>query len=147
MKPGLKIGDSAEIEIKVTRDMRAAFGGITVHELFSTSSLVHHMEWAARKVLEQYLESDEEAMGYHVEVTHLMLTLIDMSVRVKATVTEIREKRIVCEVEAFNLRGKIARGLVTQSLVEKEWLDKKMKEMSVVNQIASHSSSQALKTS
>lgn len=142
MKEGLKAGDWAEVEISVTKDMQASFAGQTIHELYSTSSLVHDMEWAARKVLAPYLEPDEEAMGSHVEVSHLMLTPVGMKVKVRATVKEIRDKKIVCEVEAFNRRGKIARGTVTQSLIEKEWLDKKVKEMTLVHQLSLQNSSE-----
>lgn len=136
MKSGLAIGQAAEFEILVTKDMRAEFVGVTVHELYSTSDLVNHIEWAARKVLIPYLESYEESMVSHVEVSHLTLTVPGMTVRVKATVSEIRDKKIVCDVEAFNTRGKIARGTVTQSIIEKSWLDKKMKELSIINQLS-----------
>lgn len=136
MKPGIHIDQSAEIEITVTPDMQVSFGGKIIHELYSTSWLVQHMEWTARKIIEPYLQPHEEAMGSHVEVSHLMLTLIGMQVRIKACVHEIRDNKVVCEVEAFNIRGKIARGMITQSIVEKTWLDKKMKEMSLINQLS-----------
>lgn len=136
MKPGLTVGQTAEVEITVTEDMHAAFAGQTVHELYSTSALVHDMEWAARKLIVPYLDDDEEAMGSHVEVSHLMLTLVGMKVRIRATISDIRDRKIVAEVEAFNMRGKIAKGTVTQALIDKSWLDKKMKEMSIVHQLA-----------
>jgi predicted thioesterase len=136
MKAGLEIGQSAEINILVTKDMRTEFIGETVHDLYSTSDLVNHIEWAARKVLIPFLETNEESMVSHVEVSHLTLTVTGMSVRVKATVSEIRDKKIVCDVEAYNTRGKIARGTVTQSVIEKTWLENKMKELSIINQLA-----------
>jgi len=136
MKAGLEIGQSAEIDILVTKDMRTEFVGETVHDLYSTSDLVNHIEWAARKCLMPFLDTNEEGMVSHVEVSHLTLTVTGMSVRVKATVSEIRDKKIVCDVEAFNTRGKIARGTVTQSIIERTWLENKMKELSLINQLA-----------
>jgi len=136
MKPGLEIGQTAEVEISVTTEMRAAFAGEMVHELYATSALVHHMEWVARKLILPYLESHEAGMGCHVEVSHLMLTLPGMKVRLKATVSDLRDSKIVCDVEAFNFRGRIARGTITQAIVEKAWLEKKMKEMAVVRNIS-----------
>ncbi len=62
-------------------------------------------------------------MVSHVEVSHMTLTVIGMTVRVKATVSEIRDKKIVCDVEAFNTRGKIARGTVSLSITERTWLE------------------------
>lgn len=137
MKAGLEIGQSAEIDLLVTKDMRTEFVGETVNDLYSTSDLVNHIEWAARKVLIPFLELNEEGMVSHVEVSHLTLTVTGMNVRVKATVSEIRDKKIVCDVEAYNTRGKIARGTVTQSVIEKTWLANKMKELSIINQLSS----------
>lgn len=136
MKPGLQIGQTAEIEITVEPEMRAQFEGQTVHHLFSTSSLVHQMEWVCRKIILPYLEPHEEGMGAQVDVSHLMLTPVGMKVKLKATVAEIRENKIVCEVEAYNVRGKIARGTITQAIVEKAWLANKMKELTVIEHIA-----------
>jgi fluoroacetyl-CoA thioesterase len=121
MKPGLHVG--------------AAFEGEPVHPLYSTSSLVHHMEWAARKTILPFLEPHEEGMGIHVDVHHTMMTPIGMKIKVRATVSEIRDTKIECEVEAFNWRGKLAKGVVVQSIVQKSWLEQKIREMKVVNGI------------
>lgn len=143
MKPGLQIGNKAELEISVSEAMLATFGQRTVHRLFSTASLVHHMEWVSRQVLEPFLEDHEEGMGYHAEVSHLKPTLPGMKVMLKATVIAIRESKITCEVEAFHARGKIARGSVTQAVVEKAWLENKMKEMALVHQLSQDTESSA----
>ena len=136
MKSGLALGQTAEIEIMVTPNMVAQFEGQTVHDLYSTSWLVHHMEWVSRKTILPYLESHEEGMGSHVEVAHLMLTPVGMRVKLRATVAEIRDNKVVCEVEAWNVRGKVGRGTITQAIVEKSWLMNKVKEMSLIEHIA-----------
>lgn len=136
MKAGLKEGQTADLEITVDKDMLAAFGGSLVHELYSSSALIHHMEWVARKTILPYLEDHEEGMGCHINISHRMLTLPSMKVRLKATVIDVRDNKVECEVEAFNARGKIARGTVVQSIVNKSWLEKKIKEMSVIANIA-----------
>lgn len=137
MKAGLKLGQSAEINILVIKDTRYEFAGEAVHDLYSTSDLVHHIESAAHKCLIPFLEENEAGMVSHVELSHLSLTVPGMSVRVKATVSEIRDKKIVCDVEACNTRGKIARGTVTLSITEKLWLENKKKELSLITQLAS----------
>ena len=136
MKPGLKVGQSADVEIAVTSDVLAGFEGETVHELYATSALVHGMEWAARRTILPYLEPQEEGMGCHVEVSHLAMTVPGMKVRIKATIRAVRENKVVCDVEAFNQRGKIAKGTVTQAVVDKSWLDRKVKELALINQLA-----------
>ena len=143
MKPGLEKGQQSQTEVLVSDSMTAGFFGETVHELYSTSHLVNHMEYAARQLILPYLEEDEEGMGVHVEVSHLSFTLPGMKVKFVATVTDIRDNKIVAEVEATNLRTKIARGTITQAIVKKEWLEKKMKELKVLQNIASSMETEA----
>jgi fluoroacetyl-CoA thioesterase len=95
------------------------------------------MEWAARQLISAYFESHEEAMGYHVECSHLAMTLPGMKVSIKAKLSEIRDRKLVCDVEAFNSRGKLARGTVTQAVIEKSWLTKKVNELALINQLSS----------
>jgi len=142
MKPGLAIGQTSRSELHVTDDMSVRFDGKLVHELYSTSSLVLHMEQTARKLIVPYLDADEEGMGCHVEVSHLAITLPGMTIEVVATVSDIRDNKIVAEVEASNLRGKIARGTVTQAIIKKQWLDNRMKEMAVLQNIAAKKQAQ-----
>lgn len=135
MKPGLHVGQTAELEITVTPEMVASFEGKVVHELYSTAALIHHMEWAARRTIVPYLEAHEEGMGYHVDVHHTMFTRVGMNVRIRARVSAIRDSKVECEVEAFNWRGKVAKGIVVQSIIQKSWLKNKMHEMGVVEGI------------
>jgi fluoroacetyl-CoA thioesterase len=135
MKSGLKKGQTAEIEFVVTADMFARFPTGVVHELLSTSALMQQMEWAARQIILPYLEPHEEGMGARVEVHHSMLTPEGITVTVKATVVEVHNNKIECEVEASHFRGKVAKGTVVQAIVEKSWIDKKIREMEVVEGI------------
>lgn len=135
VKPGLTIGQSAEMEILVTPEMRAQFSGETVHQLLSTSALVHHLEWVARQILLPYLEPHEEGMGSHVDIAHMVLTPVGMKIQLKATVTDIRDNRVECEVEASNWRGKIAKATVVQAIVQRTWLENKIREMTMIEGI------------
>jgi fluoroacetyl-CoA thioesterase len=136
MKPGLAIGQTTTIETNVSWDMIVRYEGKTVHELYSTSALVHHMELSARKLIWPYLEETEECMGCHVDVSHLAMTLPDMKVTIVSTIADIRDNKVVVDVEASNIRGKIARGTVTHAVIDKAWLTNRMKEISVIQNIA-----------
>jgi fluoroacetyl-CoA thioesterase len=140
MKAGLLNGQSIELEVTVTRDMLAEFDGQAVNDLYATSALVHNIEQVCHKLLSPFLESHEQVVTSYIEISHLMLTVTGMKVKLKATATEVRENKIVCEIEAHNVRGKLAKGSVTQVIVENNWLDKKVKEMSIINNLASESS-------
>jgi len=105
MKPSLQIGDRAEILIEVTEDMCPAFDGAVVHRVYSTWSMAHHMELAARKVLKNHLEEHEEGIGSHLSIDHLMPVPLGHQVRVVARATEIARTTLVCETIAYHVRS------------------------------------------
>ncbi|ANB56894.1 hypothetical protein GFC29_1198 [Anoxybacillus sp. B7M1] len=125
MKRGMKVGDTAVVEAVVTPDMFAQFEGHVVHPVYSTVSMVYHMEWASRKIILPYLEDHEEGMGAAVFVKHVAPTLEGSTVTVTATVTELRDHVVMTKVEAKNGERLIGVGEVKQVILPKE----KIKEM------------------
>lgn len=120
MKPALQPGVSAEVSALVTEDMCPSFEGVLVHRVYSTWSLAHHMELAARKVLAPHLEEHEEGIGSHLSVDHLSPTPVGKTVRVVATCTEVDEQGVVCEVIAYEGERIIGRGKQIQRVLPKE---------------------------
>ncbi len=122
MKPGLTPGASAEVAVVVDESMVARFDQLgLVHRVYSTWSLVKHMEEASRKLILPYLEPHEDAVGYAVEVVHLAPTLVGMRVVVRATLERIEGRRVYTRVEAFNEETKIGKGRHVQALVPRGW--------------------------
>jgi predicted thioesterase len=138
MKAGLELGQTATVEFVVTPDMFAQFNGEVVHQLLSTSALVHQMEWAARQTILPYLEPDEEGMGTFVDVRHQMPTPVGVTVKLLAVVSEVRGSKVECQIEASHFRGKVASGVVVQKIVKKDWLRQKQNELEVVENIIEH---------
>ncbi len=103
MRPSLKVGNRAEVTITVTEDMCPAFDGTVVHRVYSTWSMAHHMELAARKVLAPHLEEHEEGIGGHLSIDHVSPTPVGHSVRVEAVATELRDTTLVCDVTAYHV--------------------------------------------
>ncbi len=125
MKAGFRPGVIREITAVVTEDMCPAFDGVIVHRCYSTWSLVHHMEIAARKVLVDFLEGHEEGIGSHVSVDHLAPCRVGTSVRVRAELAEVergRHHRVVCNVAAYDGERLLARGRQVQVIMDKEHL-------------------------
>ncbi len=120
MKPALQPGVSAEVSALVTEDMCPAFDGVIVHRVYSTWSLAHHMELAARKVLAPNLQEHEEGIGSHLSVDHLSPTPVGKTVRVVATCTEVDDQGVVCEVVAYERERIIACGKQVQRVLPKE---------------------------
>jgi len=124
MKPGLLPGVSAEILVEVTEDMCPSFRGVVVHPVYSTWSLAHHMEVAARAVLAPYLEDHEEGLGTHLSVDHLSIAPVGRTVRVRAECVEVGSHRLVCSVQAFDGERLIGHGRQVQRVLPKDVIHK-----------------------
>lgn len=124
MKPGLGPGVTAEVRARVTEDMCPAFDGVVVHRVYSTWSLAHHMELAARKVLAPFLEAHEEGLGAHLSIDHLSPTPVGKEVRIVARCTEADSHRVVCHVEAFDGERLVGRGTQVQRVLPRATIEK-----------------------
>ncbi|MBT8484312.1 MAG: thioesterase [Phycisphaerales bacterium] len=105
MKPTLALGAQAEVRITVTEDMCPAFDGVVVHRVYSTWSMAHHMELAARKVLTPHLEPHEEGIGSHLSIDHVAPTPLGHVVRVVAEAIEFGPTTLVCAVTAYHVHA------------------------------------------
>lgn len=119
MKPTLALGNTAEVKVMVTPDMCPAFDGIAVHHVYSTWSMAHHMELAARKVLAPHLEAHEEGIGSHLSIDHLAPTPLGCEVRVVAEAVEIGPTTLVCAVTAYHGDRVVGRGKQVQRILPK----------------------------
>lgn len=125
MKPGFEPGIRREISVVITPDMCPAFDGVVVHPVYSTWSVAHHMEIAARKVLVDFLEDHEEGIGSHVSVDHLSPCGVGKTVRVCATLTAIEQDhhtRVTCHCTAHEGDRLLARGQQVQVVMSKDTL-------------------------
>ena len=112
-------GTSASLSFLVEENMQAAFGDRLIHPVLSTAWLVHHLEWAARLVIEPAREQHEEDVGVGVDIRHLGAAPLGETVEVRAVARKQRDRLLVCEVSA-RCRGRdIARGRVFQAVLER----------------------------
>ena len=105
--------------------LHAAFDGVVVHKVYSTWSVAHHFELAARMVLVDFLDSHEEGVGSHVSVDHHAPCPVGNRVRVEARLVEVthgRHIKVVCECRAFWGERLLATGKQVQVVMEKEHL-------------------------
>ncbi len=130
MREGLRPGAEAQVVIRVTEDMVARFEELgLVHPVYSTWSMVLHMELASRKVILPYLEPHEEAVGYSVSVTHLAPTPVGATVTARARLVRIDGNQIVCAVSAHNDRVAIGEGTTVQVVLAAAALWARLKEI------------------
>jgi fluoroacetyl-CoA thioesterase len=122
MKPGLKVGDVAEVFVTVDEKASASLLGGPVHPLYGTAGMIAHMEWAARQHILPYLEEGEDGVGYHVDVTHLKPAPLGAEIRIHSRVTNVQPRRVTSRVEAWWGEQKVGEGNLTQALVSREKL-------------------------
>ena len=125
MKAGFEPGILRSLMLEVTLEMCPTFDGVVAHRVYSTWSVAHHFEIAARKVLVDFLEPHEEGVGSHVSVDHLAPCAVGGKVRVEAKLVEVtrdRHIKVVCECRAFSGERLLATGKQVQVVMEKEHL-------------------------
>lgn len=122
MKRTLQLGNSAEVLITVTAEMCPAFDGVVVHEVYSTWSMAHHMELAARMVLAPHLEKHEEGIGSHLSIDHVSPAPLGHQVRVEARAVELGPTTLICEVIAYDGDRIVGRGKQVQRILPKSKL-------------------------
>ncbi|API92648.1 thioesterase [Virgibacillus pantothenticus] len=127
MKAGLHIGKTKILTITVTNEMFAQFDGKVVHPVYSTASMVYHMEWVSRQLLIPYLEDHEEGMGAAVSVQHVAPSGLGSTINLTATVSGVSTKEITTEVYVENARGLIGKGKVKQVVLPKKLIQEKVR--------------------
>ena len=96
--PGL-IG---ECQWTVTDEMTAARLGSGLVAAFSTPMLAALMENAAVNALRDRLGADQTSVGTRIDVRHLAATPVGGTVRARAMLTEVDDRRLVFHVEAWD---------------------------------------------
>jgi predicted thioesterase len=119
MKDTLKPGISYEKVITTTPDMGITHLGPTAPRMFSTPAMVGLMEGTCVEFLTSYMDAGEQTVGFHINVKHIAPTKIGQKVRGYVTLNEIKGRRLLFTVEAFNEDGtKIGEGTHERAVVD-----------------------------
>ncbi|MCX6139616.1 MAG: hypothetical protein NTX15_02105 [Candidatus Kapabacteria bacterium] len=88
------------VDIVVLPEMTATLDDRLIHPVYSTFWLVYHAEVAARRAIEPYFDSDENAVGTSISVEHYAMAGVGAEVRITARVHTVRGRHILCMIEA-----------------------------------------------
>lgn len=121
VQPGLE----AELTITTTPDMGITHLGKDVPSFYSTPSMISLMEQTAIKAMTPYLDPGEQTVGVQVNVSHIAPTPIGMMVTARAKLVEIKGRRLVFAVEAYNEKEKIGEGTHERVVIDIERFTKK----------------------
>jgi predicted thioesterase len=87
--------------------------------MYSTPTMVAHIEGLCLKMLIPFQEAGESSVGYRIDVKHMAATPIGMQVTVKGKVREQDGRKVVFDVEAFNQTGaKIGEGMHERRVID-----------------------------
>ncbi|EWG09094.1 thioesterase family protein [Cytobacillus firmus] len=127
MKPGLQIGNRAVIRAVVSPEMFAQFEGEIIHPVYSTVTMIYHMEWASRLLITPYLDKDEEGMGGAVSARHLSPSPEGSSILITATVSKLDGNSVYSTVTVHNGEMLVGEGEVKQVILKKSRIAKLLK--------------------
>ena len=101
-------GQSAELDVEVTKEATTNRMGREGAEVLSTPALLGLMENASIKASQPYLPADSTTVGYAVDgLRHFAPTAIGEQVRVRSELTEVDRNRLTYSIEAFEGEKKI----------------------------------------
>lgn len=114
----LKLGQSAELEVEVTKDLTTNRTGREGADVLSTPSLLGLMENASILASDKYLPEGYTTVGYAVDkLRHIAPTNIGAKVQVKSVLTEIDRNRLTYEIEAHEGDKKIGNAIHKRAVI------------------------------
>ena len=114
-------GQSAEMEVEVTKDLTINRMGREGADVLSTPSLLMLMERTSIKASEPYLHEGYTTVGYAVDgLRHLAPTPPGNTVSVKAELTEVDRNRLTFPIEAFEGDKKIGTAIHKRAVISTE---------------------------
>ncbi len=106
----IAVGANHEENLRVTEAMAISFLGPGGPRVLSTPHLIGCLEMTSRNLIKQFAGPGEDSVGTEVNVRHLAATPIGMAVRFRAEILSVEGRRVLCRVEAWDEREKIAEG-------------------------------------
>ena len=124
----LERGLSGRSAMQVTDDKTALAYGSGGVEAFATPAMIGLMENAAVKAVDPLLSEGYGTVGTRLDVRHMAATPKGLRVFAEAKLIEIKGKRLVFEIAAFDEVERIGEGIHERFVIEKESFLKKIEE-------------------
>jgi len=124
LQPGL----TGEASIRVREEHTAAALGSGNVDVFSTPALIALLEAAAIDALDGHLPEGMTSVGTRLDVRHLAATPVGLTVRARATLTEVDGRRLVFEVEAHDPVERVGTGVHERFIVDQARFEQRVNE-------------------
>lgn len=116
------IGKEYSLSFTVQSDMTATLDGTEIHSVCSTVTMVYYAELAARKVIEPFFETGDQAIGGGINLKHTGMAALGENIEVNARIISFDGRILVCEIESTVNNGEIilCKGTQTQVVLQQE---------------------------
>lgn len=114
----IAVGITGEQSVIVTPELTIRSIDNRLPSVFATPAMINFMEITAAKAIEPYVPEGWISVGVLVNIRHLAATPEGATVRVRATVTQVKDKRITFAVDAYDHVEKVGEGIHVRTLVE-----------------------------
>lgn len=116
----MKEGIEFEKRMMVEEQYTAKEVGSGLLAVFATPSMIAMMEGCAAESVAAYLEEGQSTVGTMIQVHHLAATPIGMEVRCKSLLKEIDGRCLKFELEAYDEKGLIGKGIHERFIISSE---------------------------
>ena len=114
IKPGLKM----EKTIVVGPEHIATHMGSGGVPVYSTPTMVLHMEEVSRLAVEPYLDDGQSTVGALIHVEHLAPTPPGMKVMIRSELVKVEDRRLTFAVEAWDEVEKVGQGTHVRVIID-----------------------------
>lgn len=111
MEFDIKIGTTKERVIKTNSNQTTSFLW-EGENVLSTPSMISEMEETCRLLLKDFVlkEKEWDSVGTIVDIKHIAMTPVGSTIRLKAIIESVNNRRVMFNVEAFDDIEKIGEG-------------------------------------
>lgn len=116
------IGQEYSLAFTVQSDMTATLDGTEIHPVCSTVTMVYYAELAARKVIEPFFDTGDQAIGGGINLKHTGMAALGEEIEINARIISFDGRILVCEIESTANNGEfiLCKGTQTQLILQQE---------------------------
>ena len=117
LNPSIKAGLSFDEHLVVGPENQIIFADDRMPPVLATPWLIAHMEYAARKAIAPFLDTDQRSVGVTVDIEHLAPAPVGDRVTCRAKVILVQPPFVTFAVEAFDDYEVLAKGVHKRAVI------------------------------
>ncbi len=122
----ITLGFIGEQTTTVTENLTAIAFGSGSLPVYATPALIALMEAASVAAINHLLTPDQTSVGTFISIKHLAASALGQTIRAHAEVTEVNDRQITFNVQAWDSKQLIGEGTHTRFIVDIERFMKRL---------------------